>query len=194
MEHGGEHPIYVGELDGAMTPRLAAIQRMLSDFEETIATENIWGYLWSKTVYGCLLAATALVDEDIPDLLRERGVGPILHRLVREAMAVPDRLGVQLEPFGGFAPDAYRDPDWRPPIEGVARFYADQAQRRTGVWRDLAIRHRKTEVDCHAGALAQQGRELGLDMSRVGRLVALMHAAEEGRPRRLQNITALEEA
>ena len=194
VEHGGEHPIYVGELDGAMTPRLTAIQRMLSDFEETIATDNIWGYLWSKTVYGCLLSATALVDEDIPDLLRERGVGPILYRLVREAMAVPDRLGVRLEPFGGFSPEAYRKSEWRPAIEGVARFYAAQVQRRTGVWRDLAIRHRKTEIDCHAGALARQGRELGLDMARVERLVALMHAAEEGRPRRLENIAALERA
>jgi 2-dehydropantoate 2-reductase len=191
VEHGGEHPIYVGELDGAMTPRLAAIQRMLSDFEATISTDNIWGYLWSKVVYGCLLEATALVDEDIPDLLREPGVGPILFALVREAMAVPDSLGIRLEPFGGFSPDAYRASDWRPAIEGVGRFYADQVQRRTGVWRDLAIRRRKTEIDCHAGALAQQGRRLGLDMSCVERLVSLIHGAEDGRPRTLSNIAAL---
>ncbi|MGH7912391.1 MAG: ketopantoate reductase family protein, partial [Candidatus Dormibacteraceae bacterium] len=79
LEHGGAHPIYVGELDGAMTPRLAAIRGTLAAFEETVATTDIWGYLWSKLVYGCLLEATALVDEDIPDLLREPGVGPILH-------------------------------------------------------------------------------------------------------------------
>lgn len=192
VEHGGEHPIYVGELDGAMTPRLAAIRQVLTDFEETIATDNIWGYLWSKTVYGCLLSATALVDEDIPDLLHEPGVGPILYRLVLEAMAVPERLGVRLETFGGFSPDAYRDSDWRRAIDGVADFYAGQRQKRTGVWRDLAIRHRKTEIECHAGALARRGRELGLQMSRVKHLAEVIRGAEEGAPRVLENIVALE--
>ncbi|MGH7912818.1 MAG: ketopantoate reductase C-terminal domain-containing protein, partial [Candidatus Dormibacteraceae bacterium] len=143
---------------------------------------------------GCLLEATALVDEDIPELLREPGVGPILHRLVREAMAVPDRLGVALEPFRGFSPETYRADRWQPAIDGVATFYGGQVQRRTGVWRDLAVRHRKTEVDCHAGALAVRGRELGLDMSRVERLVALIHGIEQGRPMRLANIAALEPA
>lgn len=194
LEHGGAHPIYVGELDGGMTPRLEEIRNTLAAFEETVATTNIWGYLWSKTVYGTLLEATALVSEDIPDLLREPGVGPVLYRLVQEAMAVPDRLGVTLEPFIGFSPDAYRSDDWRPAIESVATFYGSQVQRRTGVWRDLAIRHRKTEIDCHAGALAAEGRRLGLDMSRVERLVALVHGIEGGAPMRLENIAALEGA
>lgn len=192
LEHGGAHPIYVGELDGSLTPRLEEIRKTLESFEETIATDNIWGYLWSKTVYGTLLEATALVSEDIPDLLREPGVGATLYRLVREAMGVPDRLGVTLEPFRGFDPGAYRAPDWQPAIEGVASFYGSQVQRRTGVWRDLAVRHRKTEIDCHSGALAAQGRELGLDMSRVERLVSLIHGIEEGEPMRLENIAALE--
>src|SRR5262249_8560306 len=62
IRHGGEAPIYIGELDGRLTPRLEALRRAMSHFGEIIPTDNVWGYLWSKLAYASLLFATALVD------------------------------------------------------------------------------------------------------------------------------------
>ncbi|MFZ0216463.1 MAG: 2-dehydropantoate 2-reductase N-terminal domain-containing protein [Candidatus Dormiibacterota bacterium] len=192
IEHGGEHPIFVGELDGRSTPRLEEIRSTLATFGETVATDNVWGYLWSKLGYASLLFATALIDAPIYDTLRAPDVGPTLYRLVQESLSVPDRLGVRLEDIKGFQPGRYRGDDWRPAIEDVATFYEGQIKVKTGIWRDLAVRHRPTEVDCQIGALARRGRELGLSMPRNERLVALIHELEAGtRPMALDNVGEL---
>jgi 2-dehydropantoate 2-reductase len=182
VEHGGEHPIVVGELDGRRTQRVERIARLFEDFCETAVSDNIWGHLWAKLCCASLLFATALVDAPIAETLRRPGVGPVVHALVREALEVPDALGVRLEDLHGFRPDDYRTGDWRPPIEAMARFYEGQIKVRTGVWRDLAVRRRPTEVDCQIGVLVERGAALGLGMPLNRRLVALIHEVERGTP------------
>jgi 2-dehydropantoate 2-reductase len=192
VEHGGEHPIYVGELDGRRTDRVQRVADLLGHFCETVVTENVWGYLWSKMCYASLLFATALVDAPIPAILRRPGVGPVLHGLVQEAMAVPDALGVRLEELLGFSPAAYRSEDWRPAVEAIARFYEGQIKVRTGVWRDLAVRHRPTEVDCQIGVLVERGISLGLEMPLNRRVAELIHDVEQGRrPMAWENVERL---
>lgn len=181
VEHGGEHPIYVGELDGSETARVHRVAEYFRHFCETVVTDNIWGYLWSKLCYASLLFATALVDAPIYETVRRPGVGPAMHALVREAISVPDRLGVRLEELHGFLPDSYRDGGWHEPMEAIARFYQGQLKVKTGIWRDLAVRHRPTEVDCQVGALVERGRKVGLPMPRNRRLVDLVHDLEADR-------------
>jgi 2-dehydropantoate 2-reductase len=48
-------------------------------------------------------------------------------------------------------------------------------------WRDLAVRKRKTEVDAQIGIIAEIGREMGVATPTLERLVALIHAIEDGR-------------
>jgi 2-dehydropantoate 2-reductase len=68
--YGGRGAVVLGEIDGRMTPRLAALHETLRDFEpEAITTDNIWGYLWGKLAYGALLFATALTNDSIADAL-----------------------------------------------------------------------------------------------------------------------------
>lgn len=181
VEHGGEHPIYVGELDGSDTERIRLVADLFSHFCETVVTENVWGYLWSKLCYASLLFATALVDAPIYEILRRPGVGPVMHALVREAMTVPEGLGVRLEDLHGFRPAAYRGDDWQESMEAIASFYQGQIKVKTGIWRDLAVRHRPTEVDCQVGSLVAKGEALGLDMPRNRRLAELIHDLEAGR-------------
>lgn len=181
VEHGGEHPIQVGELDGADTERVREVARLFGHFCETNVTGNIWGYLWSKLCYASLLFATALVDEPVYETLRRPGVGPSLHALVAEGMAVADRLGVRLEDLHGFRPEAFRGDGWRDAMEAIATFYQGQIKVKTGVWRDLAVRHRPTEVDCQVGVLVDKGEKAGLAMPRNRRLVELIHDVEAGR-------------
>ncbi len=61
---GGRGACVLGELDGAITQRLAALHAVLTAFEpDAITTDNILGYLWGKLGYGALLFATALTDD-----------------------------------------------------------------------------------------------------------------------------------
>jgi 2-dehydropantoate 2-reductase len=49
------------------------------------------------------------------------------------------------------------------------------------VWRDLAIRRRRTEVDVQIAPIAQVGERHGIDCRATRRLVAMIHEVEEGR-------------
>jgi 2-dehydropantoate 2-reductase len=181
IQHGGEHPIVVGELDGRATDRVAGVRELLERFCETSVTDNIWGYLWSKLVYASVLFATALVDAPVHETVRRPDGGQVLFRLGREALAVPRAKGVRLERLADFWPEEYLDDDWRPAMERAARHFEGQIKVRTGVWRDLAVRRRRTEVDCQVGELLAQGAAAGIEMPLNRRLVALVHEIEDGR-------------
>jgi 2-dehydropantoate 2-reductase len=181
VQHGGEHPIFVGELDGRRSERIARVQELLGRFCETHVTEDIWGYLWSKLCYASLLFATALVDAPVADVVCDPGCGPVLHRLVREAMQVPQTLGVRLQRLVDYWPEEYETEEAGPALERSAAHFRGQLKVKTGVWRDLAVRQRRTEVDCQVGALVGEGARLGLDLPMNRRLVELIHEVEEGR-------------
>ena len=106
--YGGRGAVVVGELDGARTPRTQRIHALLQRFDaEAVLTDNIWGYLWGKLIYGALLFATALTDAAIADVLAVRRYRPVLAALGREVAAVAAAERVRLEPFDGFAPHAF---------------------------------------------------------------------------------------
>src|SRR5213075_876033 len=70
VHYGGRGAVVVGEIDGRVTARVNAIRDAWLDFDvHTIATSNIWGYLWGKEAYGAMLFATALTNESIADAL-----------------------------------------------------------------------------------------------------------------------------
>ena len=72
--YGGRGAVVVGELDGRRTPRIEALHRLMRDFDaDAVLTDNIWGYLWSKLIYGALLFATALTNEVDRRCARRRG-------------------------------------------------------------------------------------------------------------------------
>jgi len=193
IQHGGEHPIFLGRLDGGRDPALERARDLLARFSETHLTDNIWGYLWSKLCYASLLFATALVDAPVHEIVRRADCGPVLYRLVQEAMAVPAALGVRLEELADFRPQEYEGGDWRPAMERTAAHFEGQLKVKTGVWRDLAVRRRRTEVDCQVGEVVTRARSLGLEVPRNRHLVELIHEIEEGiRPMAWENLGELE--
>src|SRR5260370_12976282 len=88
-----------------MTPRLAALHRVMRDFEpDSIVTDNIWGYLWGKLGYGALLFATALTNESIADALASPRHFALYRALGQEVMAVALAEGKPPEGVNGFDP------------------------------------------------------------------------------------------
>ena len=192
IDFGGEHPLYIGELDGHNGPRAQQIGEMLGAFGETVITPNIWGYLWSKLCFISLLFATTLVDAPIYDVVRHPGAEEIIYRLVAEAASVPLGLGVQLEELHGFQPLEYLTDPVSQTLDKVAKFYEGQTKVQSGSWRDIAVHHRRTQVDCLVGALVAKGDGLGLALPLNRRLVAMIHDLEIGaRPMQWANFEDL---
>jgi 2-dehydropantoate 2-reductase len=71
--------------------------------------------------------------------------------------------------------------DARASLDALVRFNRGSAKTHSGVWRDLAVRKRRTEVDAQIAPVAALGAEAGVDTPLTRRLIALIHDVEEGR-------------
>lgn len=184
--YGGRGAVVVGELDGAITPRAEHLHALLRDFEpDARLTQNIWGFLWSKLIYGALLFATALTDDSIADVLADRRFRPALAELGREVGRVAAAEGIALEAFNGFDPHAFgpggSDATIEQSFDDMVTFNRRSAKSHSGIWRDLAIRKRRTEIDAQLVPILPIARRHGLALPLLARLVELIHALEQRR-------------
>jgi 2-dehydropantoate 2-reductase len=184
--YGGRGAVVVGELDGRRTPRIEALQDLLRAFDPAaVLSANIWGYLWSKLIYGALLFATALTNEPIADVLEARDHRAVLAALGREIAAVAAAEQVRLEAFDGFDPAAFTAGAAAGSMErsfaAMVAFNRKSAKSHSGIWRDLAVRKRRTEVDPFLGPIVEFGARHGIGTPLTGRLIELIHDVEAGR-------------
>ena len=183
---GNRAAVVVGEIDGRIRERTREMHALLRVFEpEAVLTDNIWGYLWGKLAYGAMLFATALTDDSMAVNLADPARFPVFNRLGREVMAVAMARGVRPLGFNGFDPAAFA-PDAtqaasRASVAALAEFNRHTAKTHSGIWRDLAVRKRKTEIDPQIGIIVQLGREVGVDAPALRALVQLIHDVEDGR-------------
>ena len=190
--YGNRAAVAVGELDGAMTPRLARMHALLRIVEpEAVMTDNIWGYLWGKMGYGALLFATALTDDSMADAMARPAHFAVFRALGAEVMALAAAQGIRPVGFNGFDPAAFAPGG--DPAASIAAMVAHNrktAKTHSGIWRDLAVRKRKTEVDAQIGPMLGIGAQLGVPVPALTRLVALIHDIEAGR--RGQSVATLD--
>lgn len=198
VHYGGRGALVLGELDGAATPRLAALVELLRRFEpNAVATSNIWGYLWSKLAVGAMIFATALTDDGIADCYAMARYRPVFAAIAREVLTVAVAHGIVPEAFDGFAPtDFLPGVPWASTersLDAMVAFNRRSAKTHSGVWRDLAVRKRKTEGEAQLGAIVEHARELGCDTPLVGAILARIRALEAGALARSRaNLDALE--
>jgi ketopantoate reductase len=199
--YSGPGTLRVGELDGRLTPRVEALARALSDFHPALATPNIHGLLWGKLILGAIYFAIATVDADVVDLLRDRAARRTLAGVAGEALSVADALGIRVEPFDGFDPRAFgsdatdETPAVRAAWDAQLAYWERGVARRTGIWRDLAVRRRPTEAGPILGALVEAAERAGRPVPRVRALLALFGDLEAGRRRPdLANLAELDRA
>ncbi len=200
IHYGGRGAIMLGEVFGPpprISPRVLAIRDAWRDFDERAgATENLWGYLWGKEAYGAMLFATALTNDSIADGLARPEYRDVYVALAREILAVAAARGVTPEAFDGFDPNAYQ-PDAAPgsaerSLEALVAHNRKSAKTHSGIWRDLAVRKRPTEVDAQLGIIVALGGEAGVPTPLTARLVQLIHDVERGaRPQSQGTLGAL---
>ncbi len=182
IHFAGRGAFQIGELDGSKTPRLQQLQHGLAHWGNVQITDNIWGYLWGKQAYGAMLFATALTNDSMADAIDQHQ--EVTVELAREVLRVAAALGVRPLGFDGFEPDAIGASD-RSVVDGsVERLIAvrrSDEKTHSGVWRDMAVRKRRTEVDAHFAPIVEHAHQLGLQVPLLQRMIAMIHEIEDGR-------------
>ena len=186
IHFGGRGAVVVGEVDGRDTARVRALHELLRVFEpDAIATGNVLGYLWGKLAYGGMLFATALTNDSIADALARPEARPVFVGIAQEAVSVALAEGIQPEGFNGFDPEAFRpgvaQEDIDASIVEMVRFNRLSAKTHSGIWRDLAVRKRPTEVDAQMGAVVRHAERSGVEVPLTRATIAMIHDVENGR-------------
>lgn len=152
----------VGEpAGGAITPR---VRELADALPYAVATGNVLGYLWGKEAYGAMLWAGAVSDLSIAETLVRPAYRPVMIAIAQETLA---QAPVPVEGFDGFVPD-----DLEGSLDRLAEFNRRSAKSHSGIYRDLMVRRRKTEVD-----------EVHKDIQGpiFDKVVDLIHDIEQGR-------------
>jgi 2-dehydropantoate 2-reductase len=126
----------VGEPGGGLSERVLELAAALPYAEPT---GNIMGFLWGKEAYGAMLYAGAVSDLSIADSLEDPKWRPLMLAIAREVLA---QAPVRPEAFDGFDPA-----DLEGSLARLVAFNRGSAKSHSGIYRDLMVRKRKTEVD-----------------------------------------------
>jgi 2-dehydropantoate 2-reductase len=199
IHYAGRGAVVIGELNGAITPRLEALRQLMLEFDDrAMCSTNIWGFLWGKLAYGAQLFVTALTNESIADALASPQHRKLFIEIAREVMRVAAARGIKPEGFNGFDPHAFT-PEANlevatQSLEEMVIFNRKSAKTHTGIWRDLAVRKRQTEVDAQLGSIVKLGAEVGVPAPITKRLIEMIHEIERGtRALAWANLEALEQ-
>jgi 2-dehydropantoate 2-reductase len=174
--------VHVGESDGRITPRVEQIVELLAHAYDAHPTDNVWGWIWSKMVAGSITFTTALVDAPMGTILtasdRHRRM---FGRIAAETGAVARARGVRLEPTDDIDPNAMLPgADDAMLMREVDRYAARCMDVYSGVWRDIAVRKRRTEADTLIGPLIDEGARLSVPMPLNRAMRRLLKEVEDG--------------
>ena len=183
--YGVRGAVVVGELDGARTPRITALHRLLQLFEpDAVLSDNVFGYLWGKAAYGAILKSSALTNDSIADFIGDPARKTLIRALVREILAVAAAEQVTPLGFDGFDPLPFLGTDMAAIDATIARmvtYNRGSAKTHSGIWRDLAVRKRQTDVAAQLAPVRAAARRHGVPTPLADRLVELIGGIEQGR-------------
>lgn len=146
-------------------------------------------------VYGTMLYATAITDAPIWEPLGHPRYMDVLIALGREIAAIAAAEGVTLEPFDGFDPSAFAPgasiEEARASMLAMSEHNKAEPERRSGIWRDLKIRKRKTEVDGQLPPLLAAASRHGIKAPLTAGVIDIIHQCENGLPQTWENLETL---
>jgi 2-dehydropantoate 2-reductase len=182
IKDGGSGAMALGEYTGGTSDRTRQLAYDLRHWGTPTVTDNVAGFLWSKLGFGAMLTATALADADMSELIdRHR---PAMNGLAAEVFDVAAAEGIRLEGFDAFDPQSYlrgADPERNAAATNdLIKWLSTQTKTRSGIWRDIAVRNRPTEVWTQYEPVINLGAKHGLKLPIVEELVAVIRQLETG--------------
>jgi 2-dehydropantoate 2-reductase len=194
LEAGFPNYIWIGEVDGRITPRLQRLQQDLMHWSPTYITNNIKGTVWTKFVYGSQIVLTAITDKASGEALESEQARIVAGEVVKEAIVVADGLGLELVGFDFFDPDPYRNAT--PEDTSGLHFWIRHAWPRHEVFRapsfhsfvktgsglrwDLTYRKRKSEGTAMLQALIRAAESIGVPVPFNRALLQVIEEIERG--------------
>lgn len=195
VKHGGGGSFKIGEIDGALTPRIKTLADLLSCLQPVGVTDNIFGYLWTKMALGAVYFGTAIVDAPVVEIYAREDARGVLERLCAEVVSVAEASGVRIEDSDGFDPKAFRhnggndEAKKKASWDAQRHYWTTHDNTHTGVWRDLAIHKRPTEVDYQILPVIELAKENGIAVPHLEHLYSVVKFIENGN--QLQSFNAL---
>lgn len=189
---GNRGAVVIGELDGASTARVKDLHRILREFEpDAVLTDNIYGFLWSKLAWGTVLKAEAVTQDTISDFLSREELRPLLRQMIRSVLDVAVAEGVRPMPFQFFDPQAFLASDAAADacLDAIRNGRSNNGKLYSGVWRDIMVRRRPTEVPWQLGPVVEIGRRHGMPMTTIQGLIDAIRKVEAG-----ASVTGIEHA
>lgn len=180
IRFGGHSNFAIGELDGAVTPRLLKLKEFLAPFEEVEISSDVMRQLWSKQVNISAMFATGVTHLLIPGGFDYEETQETIACIALEAMSVPRKMGIELVEFDDFSPRLYLEGNYVQALKRTADHYRFMAKNYTGLYRDLAVRRRRSEIDGTVGATVELGERMGLKLPVNRRLWEMVKEIEAG--------------
>jgi 2-dehydropantoate 2-reductase len=175
----------IGELDGSMTPRVEALRANLAHFEpDVVVSSNIYGFLWGKTSYAAVLTASALTNDTIADFIADPARRHLNKHLVLEVLDIAVAEGVKPLGFDTFVTDAFIARDnaaINASLDALAEFNRGTGKTHSGIWRDLAVRKRKTEIGAQLVPIREAADRHGIELPLLNLLGELIATVEDGK-------------
>lgn len=196
LEAVHEGTVYVGELDGATTPRVREAARLLGiGPNKCELLTDIVGRLWTKHVYNSQIVVTALVNGTVVEVLGNRDAQRLAGAAVREAIRVSAAAGVRLHSDRWFDPELYHPgtpADTARLLSSYDRLVdhlgghqvADgpggykYVKRASGIHWDIVYRQRKSEAS-HLTVCTLAAR-YGVSVPLNAKIVGMIEEVEEG--------------
>lgn len=187
IQYGGKGSILVGAYSEDSARHANDAFSLLSHvFPDTRYTENLQGFKWSKVCLGAMLFVTAMSNEPMAEQFENPNLEPLWRALAEEVLGVADAVGVQPESFDGFSPDSFMHVTTRNQVrqglDNIAHHCrtAWVAKPHSGIWRDLHVRHRPTEVDPQITDVVLHAQKMGMQAPIVEHLVSMIREIEKG--------------
>ena len=181
IRDGGLGALVVGELDGRDSERVRSVVQDLQAWGPAQSTSNVYGYLWSKLGFGAMLVATSLADAPMAELIDTHR--RLMHGLAAEVYAVASAEGVVLEAFDAYDPHPYAGDDDNAKDDATDKLVAwlrTQSKDRSGIWRDIAVRRRPTEVPVHYTPVLERAARHAIETPAIARLLRHIGELEAG--------------
>lgn len=131
-----------------------------------------------------MLSASALTNQPIADFIGDPARRHLATCLVQETLNVAMADGVEPLGFDTFEPWAFVKRDAAAigaSLDALASFNRGTGKTHSGIWRDLAVRRRRTEVAAQFAPIQDAARRHGLALPLTDRLMALIGAIEDDR-------------
>jgi len=172
----------IGEMDGALRPRLQQVKEILETIGKTEIITNLQEVRWTKVLMNATFSGmAAALNCTFGDVLASPKAMECVAHIADETVKVCHAQGYRMVEVLGESFEKFElttDADIPQNIQLFRKLWDGQGVQKGSMIQDLE-KGRKTEVDCINGVVCQTGRELGVPTPYNDKVVELIKEEEK---------------